>query len=272
MAYSYDSLSADDSMSASPNRSMSTSMSASPKPASNLPWILGGLALAAGVGYYFYSKDAAAKAATQAVAGKVVAPGLDKPKVTAAPPVVDTNVKVATPVVTTPPVVIATPPVVPAIPTLPTLSVPPTPAGVTFNESAPLNKMALWKIFTMFPLTTTDGTFYTLSQTPATTPSDSGASFIMQKDQASPGSVYVLMNPDNESLLFVDQGTAIAQAAGTSPSWTLYLKPGEWQSVAAAAAADSSLPAGGTPTAGQAPAGIDPAAVQNYLESMILKA
>lgn len=228
---------------------------------SKLPWIIGGLAIAAGVGYYFYSKKTTA---TQATAAKPVAPGLP---VTTSPPPAKTT--------TTPPAsgpgtgapgpapVVAAPPIA--------ASAPANPPGVVFNESTPLNKMALWKIFTMFPLTTTDGTFYALSQTPATTPSDSGASFIMQKDQASPGSVYVLMNPDNESLLFVDQGTAIAQAAGTSPSWTLYLKPGEWQSVAAAAAADSSLPAGGTPAAGQAPAGIDPAAVQNYLESMILK-
>jgi LPXTG-motif cell wall-anchored protein len=235
------------------NESVSTSVAPEK---SNTPLIIGGaVVLAAAAGYYFYTKKKDADA-TQLAARKIDAPAkplggdpLSKPPVVAAPPVVD-----AKPVVVAPPVVNA----------------PPVADTVVFNDSPAANKNAIWKVLMMFPLATSDGTFYTLSQTPATTAADSGASFLAQKDQAAPGSVYVLMNPENASFVLVDRGTAVSQASGTSPSWTLFLKPGEWQAVAAQAAADTVAEAspGNVPTPAQLPSGGDFAAMQAYLAQL----
>ena len=184
------------------------------KKKSDLPWLLGGAAVLVGVGYLFYKKQTAA---TQAAKGTIAAPAG------------------------------------PAGGTTTTGTVAAQPTTTTFNQYPAGSKTALWKILSMFPLTSSDNTYFTIGNAPATGSTPSAATSISQKDPA----LYTIINPQDGTMLFVDQGTAASQA--------LFLLPGEWKDVAAAAAKDA---ANTTVNAAQLPVNLDPTIIQIYASSI----
>ena len=196
----------------------------SEKKKSDLPWLLGGAAVLVGVGYLFYRKQAAA---TQAAKGAIAPPA----------------------------------PAVPAAGTTTTGTVAAQPAATSFNEYPAANKTTLWKILSMFPLTSSDNTYFTIGSAPATGSTPSAATTIASKD----ASIYTLINPQDGTMLFVDQGTAASQASGPNAPWALFLRPGEWSAVATAAAKDA---ANTTINAAQLPANLDPTIIQTYAASI----
>lgn len=141
-----------------------------------------------------------------------------------------------------------------------------TPADpVVFNEYPKTSKVALWKILSMFPLVSSDKTYFSVGTTPASGANGSGASYIASTDSATPGSVYVLLSPSDGTFLFVDSATAASQAGGPSAPWSLFLRPGEWRSVSANAAADAANTSIDT---SQLPSGLNPKILQQYASSV----
>ena len=202
---------------------------------SDLPWILGGAAVLVGVGYFFYKKQTASVTGQDQLSkGPAVTPPPLGGDPLSRPPTAGTTTTgtVATPT-----------------------------ASVTFNEYPAANKATLWKILSMFPLTSSDNTYFTLGNSPATGSTPSAATTIASKD----ASLYTLINPQDGTMLFVDQATAASQASGPNAPWALFLRPGDWAAVSAAAAKD----AGNTTiNAAQLPVGLDPTIIQIYASSI----
>lgn len=198
------------------DKSYSDSLSTSVEgKSSNAPWIVGGLLVAAGLGYYVYSKSKADAEAAPGAAAAKAGPGPLGGDPLSKPPAEGSTTTGTTP----------------------TTQVP--GSAVAFNEWPQVNKVALWKILSMFPLTSSDGTYFAVGAAPVQGNAPSGASTIANTDQASPGAMYVLMSPSDNSFLFVDAGTAASQAVGPQAPWQLFLRPGEWRTVSANAAADA---------------------------------